>query len=95
MYKAMPTMPVSALRNKQGTIMAKLQDTPVLLTHSGQGAGVLLHPNKYNELIELVEHLTDLAVIRQRINEMTTDPGMNVSKNDVEKELIKRGLLDA
>jgi PHD/YefM family antitoxin component YafN of YafNO toxin-antitoxin module len=50
-YSAMPTLPVSSLRNKQAEVIAKLDETPVLLTRDGYGAGVLVHPDKWNQLI--------------------------------------------
>jgi PHD/YefM family antitoxin component YafN of YafNO toxin-antitoxin module len=51
LYSAMPTLPVSNLRNNQAEIVAKLNETPILLTRDGYGAGVLVHPEKWNQLI--------------------------------------------
>jgi PHD/YefM family antitoxin component YafN of YafNO toxin-antitoxin module len=50
-YSAMPTLPVSDLRNKQAEIVSKLDETPILLTRGGYGAGVLVHPDKWNQLM--------------------------------------------
>ena len=55
MYKAMSTIPVSDLRTKQASIIAQLKKSPILLTQRGRGAGVLVHPDQWNEIIELLE----------------------------------------
>jgi PHD/YefM family antitoxin component YafN of YafNO toxin-antitoxin module len=51
LYSAMPTLPVSNLRTNQAEIVARLDETPILLTRDGYGAGVLVHPEKWNQLI--------------------------------------------
>lgn len=55
MYKAMPTFPVSDLRNRQPEIMDQLRETPVHLTQRGHSAGILVHPRAWNYLIEVFE----------------------------------------
>ena len=44
MYTAMPTLPVSDLRNKQAEVVKQLDTTPILLTRAGHGAGVSRPP---------------------------------------------------
>jgi PHD/YefM family antitoxin component YafN of YafNO toxin-antitoxin module len=61
MYAAMPTMPVSELRNKQAEIIEQLDDTPVLLTRGGHGAGVLVHPDKWNQILQELARLQRLV----------------------------------
>jgi hypothetical protein len=39
LYTAMPTLPVSDLRNKQAETIAQLDKSPLLLTREGRGAG--------------------------------------------------------
>ena len=51
MYTAMPTLPVSDLRNKQAEVVKQLDTTPILLTRAGHGAGVLVHPDRWNQLM--------------------------------------------
>ena len=60
LYAAVPTMPVSDLRNRQAEIIAKLNETPILLTRDGHGAGVLVHPDKWNQLVAELARLQRL-----------------------------------
>jgi len=89
----LPTLPVSALRAKQEEITSMLSDSPVLLTHNGLSTGVLVEPNQWNDIIELLEKLRLDTVINQRLWEMENIPETNIPADEVEKELIKRGLL--
>lgn len=54
-YGAMPTMPVSDLRNAQAGVIAMLRATPLLLTKDGRSAGVLVHPRVWNYLVEIYD----------------------------------------
>jgi PHD/YefM family antitoxin component YafN of YafNO toxin-antitoxin module len=74
MYKAMPTMPVSDLRTKQAKILAQLHDTPILLTQHGRGAGVLVHPDLWNELVEIVTEYEDVLIAQERMEEAKCAP---------------------
>ena len=57
-YKVMPTMPISELRKRQGELVTQIRATPLLLTHNGHAAGVLIHPQVWNDLMEAYgEHL--------------------------------------
>jgi hypothetical protein len=58
MHKAMPTIPVSALRTRQAKILAQLGETRILLTQHGHAAGVLVHPDQWNRLITKWVHST-------------------------------------
>ena len=93
MYKVLPTMPVSNLRTQQAVILNQLANTPVLLTQRGQGAGVLVHPDTWNKLIEQLEHLLHLELLRTRAAEM--ERGEYVTFEEFELELTQRDLLDA
>ena len=53
--KVMPIIPVSELRTKQASILARLRETPILLTQRGRGAGVLVHPDQWNEMVERLD----------------------------------------
>ncbi|RIK42997.1 MAG: hypothetical protein DCC55_06965 [Chloroflexi bacterium] len=70
LYSAMPTLPVSDLRNKQAEIVAKLDETPILLTRGGYGAGVLVHPDKWNQLIAELARLQRLLEFDKFLAEM-------------------------
>ena len=93
MYKVLPTLPVSDLRTQQAAILNQLQETPVLLTQRGQGAGVLVHPDTWNKMIEQLEHLLHLELLRQRAAEIAR--GDYVTFEELEQELNNRGLLNA
>ena len=54
-YKVMPTMPVSELRKRQSELVALVRETPLLLTHNGYAAGILIHPQVWNDLMEAYE----------------------------------------
>jgi len=74
MYKAMPTMPMSDLRTKQAKILAQLHDMPILLTQHGRGAGVLVHPDLWNEMVEIVTEYEDILIAQERMEEAKRDP---------------------
>ncbi len=71
MHKAMMTMPVSELRTKQASIIAQLKESPILLTQRGRGAGVLVHPDQWNEMVELLEDYEDILSAKSRKGEAT------------------------
>ncbi|MCP4168629.1 MAG: DUF2281 domain-containing protein [Chloroflexi bacterium] len=71
MHKAMMTMPVSELRTKQASIIAQLKESPILLTQRGRGAGVLVHPDQWNEMVELLEDYEDILFAKSRKDEAT------------------------
>jgi PHD/YefM family antitoxin component YafN of YafNO toxin-antitoxin module len=54
-YKAMPTVPASDLRKHQSEIVERIRETPILLTHNGHGAGVLVHPQVWNDVMDIYE----------------------------------------
>lgn len=93
MYKVLPTLPVSDLRTQQAVILSQLTETPVLLTQRGQGAGVLVHPDTWNKLIEQLEHLLHRELLRTRAAEMAR--GEFVTFEELEQELMARGQIDA
>ena len=45
----LPTIPITDLRTKQGEILEHLQDSPVVLTHHGRGAAVLVSTAVWNQ----------------------------------------------
>ena len=44
----LPTLPITDLRTKQPEVLSRLQDSPVVLTHHGHGAAVLVSPAQWN-----------------------------------------------
>jgi PHD/YefM family antitoxin component YafN of YafNO toxin-antitoxin module len=94
MYKAMPTMPVSDLRTKQAAILARLREAPILLTQRGHGAGVLVHPDLWNEMVELLDDYEDILIAKERIQEAESDPDVMRPISDLRASLEADGLLD-
>ncbi len=74
MHKAMATMPVSELRTKQASIIAQLQESPILLTQRGRGAGVLVHPDQWNEMVELLEDYENILLSKNQNDMMARMP---------------------
>lgn len=94
MYKAMPTMPVSDLRTKQAAILAHLREAPILLTQRGHGAGVLVHPDLWNEMVELLDDYEDILVAKERIKEAESEPSVMRPISDLRASLEADALLD-
>jgi PHD/YefM family antitoxin component YafN of YafNO toxin-antitoxin module len=94
MYKAMPTMPVSDLRTRQATILTQLRETPILLTQRGHGAGVLVHPDLWNEMVELLADYEDILIAKDRFQEAKSDPTVMHPISELRAILEADGLLD-
>ena len=48
MTLVLPTLPITDLRTKQPEVLNHLQQSPVVLTHHGHGAAVLVSPAQWN-----------------------------------------------
>jgi len=94
MYKAMSTMPVSELRTKQASILAQLRESPILLTQRGRGAGVLVHPDQWNKMIELLEDYEDILIAKERKYEAKEDPSVMRPISELRAGLEADGFLD-
>lgn len=94
MNKILPTMPISALRNNQSKIIDELEMSPKLLTNNGYEAAVLVSPTRWNEMVDLIARLEDSRIITQRSKEMDEDESSWMTADEVEAELIARGLLN-
>lgn len=57
MSMILPTLPITDLRTKQPEILSTLQQTPVVLTHRGHGAAVLVSPTQWNAQQAELKHL--------------------------------------
>ena len=93
LYKAMPTRPVSDLRLHQSEVLATLDDTPIMLTHRGQGAGILVHPNAWNALIDEIDRYRRQRRERHNRASARIDAGDYLTLDQVKSELHQRGLL--
>jgi PHD/YefM family antitoxin component YafN of YafNO toxin-antitoxin module len=55
MYKVMPTRPFSDVRVDLLSVFEQLRTTPILLTHRGHSAAMLVNLRAWNYLIEVYE----------------------------------------
>ena len=53
----LPTLPITDLRTKQPEVLNSLQKSPVVLTHRGHGAAVLVSPTQWNAQQAELKHL--------------------------------------
>lgn len=88
---AMTAVPVTDLRTRQPEIFEGLKEAPVLLTRQGHGAGVLVHPDTWNQLIEDVKRYRRMARIERARRDM--DAGNYFTREQVEAMLQADGLL--
>ena len=72
MEKVMETLPVSELRSHQAEVMSRLQKAPILLTQRGRGAGVLVDPALWNELVERAERYDALLGLNKPISKFVS-----------------------
>jgi PHD/YefM family antitoxin component YafN of YafNO toxin-antitoxin module len=90
-YPAMTAVPVTDLRTRQPEIFEELKDAPILLTRQGHGAGVLVHPDTWNQLVDDLKHYRRLARIERARRDM--DAGNVYTYEQVEAMLKADGLL--
>ena len=90
-YPAMTAVPVTELRTRQPEIFDDLKDAPILLTRQGHGAGVLVHPDTWNQLVEDLRHYQRLARIERARRDL--DAGNAYTYEQVEAMLKVDGLL--
>ncbi len=87
MNKIIPVIPVSDLRNEQARVFRQLGKTPVLLTQRGRAAGVLVHPEQWNEIVELLEDMEEGRIAEARWREIEENAGNARSFEAFVKEL--------
>ncbi|HQY91962.1 type II toxin-antitoxin system Phd/YefM family antitoxin [Caldilinea sp.] len=90
-YPAMKTVPVTDLRTRQPEIFDGLKDAPILLTRQGHGAGVLVHPDAWNQIVEDLRCYRRLARIERARRDL--DAGNAYTFEQVEVLLEADGLL--
>ena len=90
---AMPTIPITDLRTRQPEVIDTIKQSPVLLTRQGHGAGVLVHPEMWNQLVAELERYKRHR--RERLQRIRTEmaAGNEITQEELEAELQKRGLL--
>lgn len=90
---AMPTIPITDLRTRQPEVMDTIKQSPVLLTRQGHGAGVLVHPEMWNQLVAELERYKRHQ--RERLQRIRAEmaAGNEITQEELEAELQKRGML--
>jgi prevent-host-death family protein len=61
MTMILPTLPITDLRTKQPEVLDHLQESPVVLTHRGHGAAVLVSPAHWNAQQKELQRLRALV----------------------------------
>jgi PHD/YefM family antitoxin component YafN of YafNO toxin-antitoxin module len=84
LYPVMPTLPVSDLRNKQAEVVKQLDKTPILLTRGGHSAGVLVHPEQWNQLMAQLARLQRHIRADQLLAEMKAGNYLTQEQFDAE-----------
>jgi prevent-host-death family protein len=56
-------VPISELRLRQNEILEQVEKAPVVLTHHGKAAVVLVRPERWNRMLRQIEDLDDLVTV--------------------------------
>jgi len=94
MYRAMSALPISDLRTRQAEILEQVGRAPVMLTHRGVGAGILVSPEQWNAMVELLEDYEDALIATERKYAAEATPEVMRPISDLRKRLQADGLLD-
>jgi prevent-host-death family protein len=85
---------VSDLKNRHLEVLARLKDGPILLASRNQPAAVLLSPEQWNDIVDLLEDYEDLLVAKERLEEASADPSVMHPVADLRDRLQADGLLE-
>jgi prevent-host-death family protein len=85
---------VSDLKNHHLEVIAKLRQGPVLLASRNQPTAVLLSPEQWNEIVDLLEDWDELMIARERMNEAEKDPEVMRPIEELWTKLQQNGLLN-
>jgi PHD/YefM family antitoxin component YafN of YafNO toxin-antitoxin module len=67
LYNAMLTLPAD---EQQTQLLDRLNETPIMLTRDGHGAGVLVHPNIWNQMVQEIARLQRINRAKKILAEM-------------------------
>jgi prevent-host-death family protein len=85
------TIPISDLRFQQNALLARVEESPVVLTKQGRAVAVLVDPAYWNQILEELEDLADsLAVAQAKIALLRGDEEL-VDWATVKQELTAGG----
>jgi prevent-host-death family protein len=85
---------ISDLRNRHLEILARLEQGPVLLASRNRPAAVLVSPEQWNELVDLIADYEDILVTKERIHEAESSPEAMRPIDELWATLKEDGLLD-
>jgi PHD/YefM family antitoxin component YafN of YafNO toxin-antitoxin module len=80
------------MRTDQAKVLAKMDQSPVVLAQRSRPRAVLVNIDQWNALAAELRRLRALAVADQRAREMKEDPTKRIPFT--KEELIKRGVID-
>ncbi len=83
----MTTLPASSMRREQGVIFTQLAKSPILFTHHGHAAGVLVDPETWNRLLQRLEDLDDTVAALEAKIELLTGEDETISFAEFEELL--------
>lgn len=92
--QVLPTEPISKFRQSQNEILDMLDEGPVVLTHHGVSAGVLLSVAQYNSMVKLIRRYDDTEIILRRLKELDEKTSWQTLE-EFDAALRARGLLYA
>lgn len=93
--RVIPAHPISKFRKASNEILDDLVKGPVVVTHNGTDAGILLSVSLYNDLITYIRSFQDAEMLNRRLAEMQGGNTSFTSFEDFRDGLKKRDLLDA
>lgn len=79
--------PLSEFRSKVAFYFDRVKKSkrPLIITHNGKSAAILLNVSEYEAMIDKIEVLEDIKLAELQIKE-----GLGVSHQDVKKRFTKR-----
>lgn len=87
MTLVLPTLPITDLRTKQPEVLNQLHQSPVVLTHHGHGAAVLVSPTQWNaQQLELQQLRLLLEAMKIKTKGEPTIPFAEVKRRIAEKK---------
>ena len=92
-YSAMSTIPITDLRTKQPEIIENLKQAPIMLTRQGYGAGILVHPDTWNQMVAEIEKYKRLRHEQLEQIRREVKAGNFITQEELEAGLRERGML--
>lgn len=90
LYGALPTIPITELRTQQPAVLESLQESPIILTRDGRGAGVLVHPQTWNFLIDAYEKAWAAGLLDSKQSALVVAGEQQATGKDEFQQDVKR-----